>query len=95
MWFVVSVAVLTTLPEGGGIVTETVVRAEAEPGIDEELLAEAQRGLGTSSRNATLNAALREYVEAKRERRRKAYDNVQRMAADGEIDFEAIAEADR
>ena len=75
--------------------TETVMRTETEPDIDEDLLVEAQRGLGTSSRNATLNAVLREYVEAKRERRPRAYDEVQRMAAEGAIDFSAIEEASR
>ena len=75
--------------------TETVIRADAEPEIDEELLAEAQRGLGTSSPNETVNAALREYVEAKREQRRRAREELRRMSEEGLFDYGALDEADR
>ncbi len=75
--------------------TETAIKKDSEPGIDEELLAEAARGLGTSSRNETLNAALRHYVEYKRARRREAMANMRRMADEGLLDFSALDEADR
>jgi Arc/MetJ family transcription regulator len=41
---------------------DIAVSSDIERDIDEELLDEASRGLGTSSRNATLNGVLRYYV---------------------------------
>ena len=74
---------------------ETVMEKRTEPEIDEELLAEAQAGLGTSSRNETINAALLHYVEEKRERRLRAFDNLQRMADEGRFNFDTIDEVDK
>lgn len=75
--------------------TETVVGNDAEPAIDEELLAEAQRHLGGQSRNAAVNAALRMFVEHWRTRRGSALDRLQAMADEGLVDFGAIDEVDR
>lgn len=65
-------------------------RKDLEPEIDEELLAEAQRGLSTSSRNETINAALRHYIEEKRERRLAALNRLRRMSDDGLFDYEHV-----
>lgn len=81
--------------------TETIVTvhtepvADNEPELDEELLAEAQRGLGTPSRNATLNAALHEYVERKRAERRALLQDLRKMSDDGLFNYEALDEAER
>lgn len=76
-------------------VTEIAAKNDSEPDVDEELLAEAMRGVGTSSRNETLNAALRYYVETKRARRRHALEDLQRMADEGVFDFSRLDELDR
>ena len=75
--------------------TETTMERRIEAEIDEELLAEAQRGLGTSSRNETINALLRQYVEEKRERRREALAELRRMSDEGLFDYDALDEVDR
>ena len=62
--------------------------------VDEELLAEASTALGTSTKKDTVNAALRQAVEVSRERRRRARENLQRLADEGAIDFERIAALD-
>ncbi|MET7400685.1 type II toxin-antitoxin system VapB family antitoxin [Dactylosporangium sp. NPDC005572] len=66
-----------------------------EPPIDEELLAEAGRGLGVTSRNEILNGVLREYVERKRLQRREALERVQKLADEGAFDFDRIDEVDQ
>ncbi|HKT04587.1 MAG TPA: type II toxin-antitoxin system VapB family antitoxin [Rugosimonospora sp.] len=75
--------------------TETMVKKEAGTQIDEELLEEARRQLGNVSPEEAINQALHELVENRRDRRGRAYDNLQRIADQGELDFDAIAEADR
>ena len=76
--------------------TEIAIRKNAAgPEIDEELLDEAQRQIGAASPNEAINAALRELVEDRRARRGRAYDNLQRMADEGGLDFDAVDEADR
>lgn len=75
--------------------TKTAVKPDAEPEIDEELLAEAQRQLGLTSRNQALNAALRRLVEEERARRRQALERVQRMSDEGLFDYSALDEADQ
>jgi Arc/MetJ family transcription regulator len=62
--------------------------------VDEELLAEATTALGTVSKKDTVNAALRQAVEASRERRRRALEDLQRIADEGGFDFDKIAELD-
>jgi Arc/MetJ family transcription regulator len=80
--------------------TETVIKADAEPiageepAIDEELLEEAQRHLGTTSRNEAINAALRDFVDQQRARRRRALENLQRMADEGVFDGSRPGEVD-
>ncbi|MFF5227578.1 type II toxin-antitoxin system VapB family antitoxin [Dactylosporangium sp. NPDC000521] len=80
--------------------TETVIKAateaaaEEDVAIDEELLEEAQRHLGTSSRNEAINAALREFVDQQRARRRRALENLQRMADEGVFDDSRLSEVD-
>ena len=75
--------------------TQTVTRRQSEPEIDPVLLNEARQHLGEVSPNEAINAALLEFVEHWRERRGRAYDNLQRMAEEGGLDFDAIEEADR
>lgn len=58
--------------------------------IDEELLEEAMRGTGTPLRNTTINAALEEYVLSRRQRRREALENLQRMSEEGAFDHSAL-----
>ena len=65
-----------------------------EPAIDEELLAEAMRGLGTSSRNEAFNALVHDYVMKQRERRLAAWDRLQQKADEGSLDLDAIDKAD-
>ena len=75
--------------------TETVVSSGIEPHLDEELLAEAMRGTGTSTRHETINVVLREFVEERRARRRAALDRLRRMSDEGVFDYSALDEADR
>lgn len=49
--------------------------------IDEDLLAEASIALGTLTRKDTIAEALRRAVVDSRERRARALENMQRMAA--------------
>ncbi len=62
--------------------------------VDEELLAEASTALGTSTKKDTVNEALRQAVEVSRERRRRALEDLQRLADEGAFDFDRIAELD-
>ena len=62
--------------------------------VDEELLDEATTALGTATKKDTVNRALRQAVEASRERRRRAREDLQQMADDGVFDFDRIAELD-
>jgi Arc/MetJ family transcription regulator len=75
--------------------TETVIKKDAEPEIDEELLAEAQRQIGAAWPNDAINVALRELVEDRRARRRRAFDQLLRLADEGALNFDAINEVDR
>ena len=74
--------------------TETAIRPDTGPEIDEELLAEAMRGAGTSWRNEAINEALRAYVEAKREIRRQAREELRRMSDEGAFTYDALDEVD-
>jgi Arc/MetJ family transcription regulator len=60
--------------------------------VDEDLLAEASTALGTSTKKDTVNEALRRAVEVSRERRRRALEDLQRLADEGAFDFDRIAE---
>jgi Arc/MetJ family transcription regulator len=62
--------------------------------IDDELLDEATTALGTATKKDTVNEALRQAVELSRERRRRALENLQRMADEGAFAFDRIAELD-
>ncbi|WP_238012237.1 type II toxin-antitoxin system VapB family antitoxin [Dactylosporangium sp. AC04546] len=73
---------------------ETPAEQDETP-IDEELLAEAGRGLGTTSRNEILNGVLRDYVERKRQQRREALERVRKLADEGAFDFDRIDEVDQ
>ena len=57
--------------------------------IDSELIEEACRQTGMST-NAVINHALRLMVNQERARRLRAYDKLQRMAAEGYFDFDAL-----
>jgi hypothetical protein len=75
--------------------TEIATKIDAEPKLNEDRLAEAQRHLGGVPATVALNAALDLFVEHWRERRGRAFDRLQAMADEGGFDFSAIEEADR
>jgi len=60
--------------------------------LDEELLAEASTALGTTTKKDTVNEALRQAVELSRAQRRRALEELQRIADEGGFDFDKIAE---
>lgn len=74
--------------------TDTQPNGEPEPELDEEILAEVMRGLGTSSRNEAINIALQEYADTKREDRRRAREELRRMSDEGAFDYSALDEVD-
>jgi Arc/MetJ family transcription regulator len=63
--------------------------------VDEDLLAEATTALGTSTKKDTVNEALRQAVEASRERRRRGLAALRRIADEGGFDFDHLAELDQ
>jgi len=69
--------------------------ADVEPELDRVLLEEARQQTGAKWPNDVLNEGLRLLVGQARERRRRAYDRVQRMVAEEGLDFAAIDEVDR
>jgi hypothetical protein len=77
--------------------TDVVTRSnvDAGPEVDPALLEEARRSTGATSSNEVINDALELVVGKARERRRHAYDEVQRMVAEEGLDFAAIDEVDR
>jgi hypothetical protein len=68
--------------------------AGPEPELDEEILAEVMRGLGTSLRNEAINTALQAYAETKRKDRRQAREELRRMSDEGAFDYSALDEVD-
>ena len=60
--------------------------------LDDEALAEAAKLLGTSSKEDTVNTALREVVD--RHRRAAAVARMRAMVAEGEIDFSVLGKGD-
>jgi hypothetical protein len=76
--------------------TDTVIKQQgSEPEIDADLLEEAQRHIGAAWPNEAINAALLAFVEDWRARRRRALENLQRMADEGGYDWDAVDEVDR
>ncbi len=69
--------------------------AQTSEEIDEDLLAEASIALGTLTRKDTIAEALRRAVADSRERRARALENLQRMAAEGLLDFDRLDELDQ
>jgi Arc/MetJ family transcription regulator len=63
--------------------------------VDEDLLAEATSALGTATKKDTINEALRQAVEASRERRRRGLAALRRIADEGGLDFDRLDELDR
>jgi Arc/MetJ family transcription regulator len=63
--------------------------------VDDDLLTEASTALGTSTKKDTVNEALRRAVEASRERRRRALEDLQRIADEGGFDFDRLDELDK
>jgi Arc/MetJ family transcription regulator len=63
--------------------------------VDDDLLTEASTALGTSTKKDTINEALRQAVDASRERRRRALEDLQRIADEGGFDFDRLDELDR
>jgi Arc/MetJ family transcription regulator len=83
------------MPEPAEVaMTDTAVKAVAEPDLDEDLLTEAQRQIAGSSRNATLNEALRRLVEEERAKRQAALERLQRMHDEGLFDYSRLDAAD-
>ena len=62
--------------------------------VDDDLLAEASTALGTATKKDTINEALRQAVEVTRERRRQAREDFQRIADEGGLDFDRLADID-
>jgi len=75
--------------------TDTSLKKETEPELDEELLEEAMRQVGATSRNETLNIALRDLVMAKRAARQKALEDLRRMSAEGAFNYDLLEDLDR
>ncbi|WP_432975662.1 type II toxin-antitoxin system VapB family antitoxin [Dactylosporangium sp. CA-233914] len=75
--------------------TEIAVRKGSGSGVDEELLAEAQRHLGGASETEAINAALLEYVDQWRVRRLRGLERLQQMAEEGAFNFDALEAADQ
>ena len=70
--------------------TDLAEKSDLQEGVDQELLEEARRQVGTESNAEVINMALRHLIEERRERRLRAYDNIQRMVAEGLLDLDAI-----
>ena len=62
--------------------------------LDEDLLDEATRALGTSTKKETVTEALRLAIAQSRARRTAAVENLQRIADDGGFDFDRLDELD-
>ncbi|MET7418374.1 DUF2191 domain-containing protein [Dactylosporangium sp. NPDC005555] len=75
--------------------TEIAVTKISGSGLDGELLAEAQRHLGGASEVEAMNAALLQYVESWRARRRHALERLQQMSDEGAFDYSALDEIDK
>ena len=75
--------------------TEIAVTKLSGSGLDEELLAEAQRHLGGASEIEAMNAALLQFVEQWRARRLRGLEKLQQMADEGAFDFDALEAADQ
>jgi Arc/MetJ family transcription regulator len=58
--------------------------------IDDEALAEAQRLLGTDTIKDTVNTSLAEVSQ--RLKRRRAFANLRKLAAEGGLDLELLAD---
>ena len=75
--------------------TDTSLKKDAEPELDEDLLEEAMRQVGTTFRNEALNIALRDLVMAKRAIRRQSLEDVRQMSREGAFNYELLEELDR
>jgi hypothetical protein len=69
---------------------DLATRPDVGPDKDQELLEEARRQTGAASSGDVINTALQRLVIYERERRRRAYDNVQQMVAEGALDQSAV-----
>jgi len=58
--------------------------------VDEDLLVEATTALGTATKKDTDNGALRQAVETSREKRRRALEDLQRIADESGFDFDRL-----
>ncbi len=63
--------------------------------LDERLRAEAATALGTRTKRETVERALERVIEEARGRRHNALAELQQMAADGLLNFDALDEVDR
>jgi len=63
--------------------------------LDEQLLTDAAVALGTRTKRETVEQALQRVIEQARLRRLGALEDLQQMAAEGLLDFDAIDELDR
>ncbi|HET6479708.1 MAG TPA: type II toxin-antitoxin system VapB family antitoxin [Actinoplanes sp.] len=74
--------------------TDLADRPDVAEGVDEDLLEEARLQVGAASSQEVINMALRRLVDDKRERRLRAYDNLQRMAAEGLLVLDEVERRD-
>lgn len=63
--------------------------------IDDELLGEAARALGTNTKKDTVTQALRHTVDDARAKRAAALRELQEMVGDGGFDFDKLNELDK
>ena len=62
--------------------------------LDDDLLAEASRTLGTSTKKDTVAKALQQVVDLGRERRREAHERIQQLADEGAFDWDLLPTLD-
>jgi len=63
--------------------------------LDDDLLAEASRTLGTATKKDTVSKALQEVVDLGRERRRRALQDLQQADREGAFDWDLLPELDK
>ena len=63
--------------------------------LDEALLAEAATALGTRTKRETVEQSLQRVIEQARVLRQGALEELQQMAADGLLNFDALDELDQ
>jgi Arc/MetJ family transcription regulator len=62
--------------------------------LDDDLLAEASRTLGTATKKDTVSKALQEVVDLGRARRREAHERIQQLADEGAFNWDLLPTLD-